>query len=263
MKRMLVLLLSLAIFCTLVPSAMAGSWTCPDCGKKNSGDYCGECGRYVHANVEREINLVRSKDWFCLNCGNISTDKFCSSCGYKRSEGMEGSFVRYGAYEQDDNIRNGDEDILWIVVREESDSLTLLSLYLLDAQSFDASQSTNRRSDSSLRVWLHNSFLPKAFSETELRYFLQNESDLVSLMPRGMANSALIQREARIAEATDSARKRAEGWIDTNCWFIIDGGVCAYVDGDQGNLGSFCSGGEKQTMYVRPMIVIRNIPAME
>ena len=98
MKRMLVLLLSLAIFCTLVPSAMADSWTCPDCGKKNSGDYCGECGRYVHANVEREINLVRSEDWFCLNCGNISTDKFCSSCGSKRSKGMEGSIVRYGAY---------------------------------------------------------------------------------------------------------------------------------------------------------------------
>ena len=35
------------------------------------------------------------------------------------------------------------------------------------------------------------------------------------------------------------------------------------MDGDQGNLGSFCSGGEKQTMFIRPMIVIRNIPVME
>lgn len=268
MKRMLVLLLSLAIFCTLVPSTMADSWTCPDCGIENTGDYCGECGRYVHDSVEREITLVSSEDWFCLNCGNIGTSKFCTSCGSKRGKGLEGSFVRYGAYEQDGNINNGEEEIEWIVLEENNYSMTLLSLRLLDVQSFDASQATARWSDSSLREWLNDFFLQKAFSETEQKYFLPqsfspDESDMVSLMPREMASVALIQREARIAEATAYAQNRAEGWIGTNSWFIIDDGYCGYVDGSKINQGTICVGGAKENMFVRPMIVIRNVPIME
>lgn len=268
MKRMIVLLLSLAIFCTLVPSAIADSWTCPDCGIENTGDYCGECGRYVHDSVEREITLVSSEDWFCLNCGNIGTSKFCTSCGSKRGEGLEGSFVRYGAYEQDDNINNGEEEIDWIVLEENDYSMTLLSLRLLDVQSFDASQATSRWSDSSLREWLNDFFLQKAFSETEQKYFVLqpfslDEFDMVSLMPREMASVALIQREARIAEATDYAQNRAEGWISSNSWFILDDGSCAYVDGSKINQGTICVGGAKENMFVRPMIVIRNVPVME
>lgn len=265
---MLVLLLSLAIFCTLVPSTMADSWTCPDCGIENTGDYCGECGRYVHDSVEREITLVSSEDWFCLNCGNIGTSKFCTSCGSKRGEGLEGSFVRYGAYEQDGNINNGEEEIEWIVLEENDYSMTLLSLRLLDVQSFDASQATSRWSDSSLREWLNDFFLQKAFSETEQKYFLPqsfspDESDMVSLMPREMASVALIQREARIAEATAYAQNRAEGWIGSNSWFIIDDGYCGYVDGSKINQGTICVGGAKENMFVRPLIVIRNVPVME
>ncbi len=46
-------------------------WTC-ECGKVNTGRFCGECGKPAPAPKE--------EGWTC-ECGKVNTGKFCSECG--------------------------------------------------------------------------------------------------------------------------------------------------------------------------------------
>ena len=45
-------------------------WTCPVCGKANTGKFCSECGNPRPAPAS----------WTC-SCGSVNTGKFCSECG--------------------------------------------------------------------------------------------------------------------------------------------------------------------------------------
>ena len=50
--------------------ASNAQWTCPVCGKANSGKFCSECGNPRPAPAQ----------WTC-SCGTVNTGKFCSECG--------------------------------------------------------------------------------------------------------------------------------------------------------------------------------------
>jgi membrane protease subunit (stomatin/prohibitin family) len=50
----------------------AGTWTCPKCGKENTGKFCMECGTAKPAPAEK---------WICPKCGKENTGKFCMECG--------------------------------------------------------------------------------------------------------------------------------------------------------------------------------------
>lgn len=52
--------------------AAAGGWTCPKCGKVNTGKFCSECGA---------AKPVEAGSWTCPKCGKANTGKFCSECG--------------------------------------------------------------------------------------------------------------------------------------------------------------------------------------
>lgn len=47
--------------------ALAEAWTCPDCGKENSSQFCMACGR-------------EKPNWKC-RCGLVNHEKFCGVCG--------------------------------------------------------------------------------------------------------------------------------------------------------------------------------------
>ena len=51
----------------------AGGWTCPNCGKQNTGKFCNECGQ-----------KKPDGDWFCPECGTKNSGKFCNECGHKK-----------------------------------------------------------------------------------------------------------------------------------------------------------------------------------
>ena len=54
-----------------------GGWTCPKCGKVNSGKFCSECGASKPA----------ADGWVCPKCGKSNTGKFCSECGQPKPAG--------------------------------------------------------------------------------------------------------------------------------------------------------------------------------
>ncbi|MBR4395583.1 MAG: tetratricopeptide repeat protein [Eubacteriaceae bacterium] len=83
------------------------------------------------------------------------------------SEAKIGSYVVFGAYEQDNNTSNGKEDIEWIVLVREGDRVLLVSRYALDCQKYNTSYISVTWETCSLREWLNGTFLNAAFSENE------------------------------------------------------------------------------------------------
>ena len=56
----------------------ADSWTCPNCGKPVSGNFCPDCGAKKPA----------ADGWTCPSCGTKNKGKFCTECGAKKPAGV-------------------------------------------------------------------------------------------------------------------------------------------------------------------------------
>ena len=54
----------------------ANEWVCPNCGTKNTKNFCGECG----------TPKPSSNKWICPECGTENDAKFCGNCGTKKPE---------------------------------------------------------------------------------------------------------------------------------------------------------------------------------
>lgn len=86
-----------------------------------------------------------------------------------------GSALRFGSYEQDDDLSNGNEEIEWIVLAVDGDKALLLSKYALDYRIFYGeydSMGGCTWGRSSLRSWLNESFLSSAFGKDHRRMIL-------------------------------------------------------------------------------------------
>ena len=80
-----------------------------------------------------------------------------------------GDIVRFGHYEQDNDLGNGNETIEWIVLEynEEENKVLLLSKYGLDAVCYNKYRKPVTWDNCTVRVWLNDEFLNKAFSAAE------------------------------------------------------------------------------------------------
>lgn len=83
------------------------------------------------------------------------------------SNASVGSYVFFGAYEQDDNTSNGKEDIEWLVLAKEGDMALVISRYALDCQQYNKTQTSVTWETCSLREWLNSTFVSNAFSTDE------------------------------------------------------------------------------------------------
>lgn len=78
-----------------------------------------------------------------------------------------GDSIKFGAYEQDNNISNGKEDIEWIVLEVKNGKVLVISKYTLDCQPYNTSFKEVTWENCTLRKWLNSEFLNIAFSNTE------------------------------------------------------------------------------------------------
>ena len=78
-----------------------------------------------------------------------------------------GDYIRFGSYEQDNNVQNGQEPIEWQVLVKQSNRLLVISRYALDSKPYNEKGGDTTWEQCSLRKWLNNDFLNTAFSETE------------------------------------------------------------------------------------------------
>ena len=81
----------------------------------------------------------------------------------------KGDIISFGHYEQDNNVKNGNEDIEWIVLDVQGDKCYLLSSCILDGKKFNEKETGARPSwkTSAIRKWLNNDFINQAFSDEE------------------------------------------------------------------------------------------------
>ena len=78
-----------------------------------------------------------------------------------------GDVVCVGKYEQDHNTDNGSEDIEWILLQKDDESVLLLSRFILDSKPYNDSLENITWENSTLRKWLNEDFYNQAFSEEE------------------------------------------------------------------------------------------------
>ena len=78
MKKLVTLLLCLALLATILPTLAEGdAWVCPSCGTENPADnrFCGHCG------------TEKNDSWVCPSCGTNNSDNFCTHCGQPKAGG--------------------------------------------------------------------------------------------------------------------------------------------------------------------------------
>lgn len=79
-----------------------------------------------------------------------------------------GEYVKFGEYEQDNNLENGKEEIEWLVLDKKDNKIWLISKYALDKQPYNNSSTNVTWENCSLRRWLNNEFSSNAFSKYHL-----------------------------------------------------------------------------------------------
>lgn len=79
----------------------------------------------------------------------------------------EGQYILFGAYEQDNNISNGKEDVEWLVLEVKDNKALVISKYVLACQQYHTEVGYITWEDSALRKWLNDAFINSVFTEEE------------------------------------------------------------------------------------------------
>lgn len=78
-----------------------------------------------------------------------------------------GDIVRLGAYEQDNDLSDGAEEIEWIVLARQDNRALLISKYALDYAPFNTGSAISTWDYSTLLQWLNETFFTTAFTPAE------------------------------------------------------------------------------------------------
>ena len=78
-----------------------------------------------------------------------------------------GSYITFGAYEQDNNTSNGKEDVEWLVLEVKDGKALVISKYALDCQQYNTSYTDVTWETCTLRKWLNDNFVNSVFTAVE------------------------------------------------------------------------------------------------
>ena len=140
-----------------------------ECGEKDasrtftSGSALGHI--WDAGTVTQEATLTKKglKTYKCKVCGETKTEDIaCLLDGAKA-----GDIIKYGKYEQDGNIPNGQEDIEWEILSVEDGRVLVISKYALDEKPYNTAYTDVTWETCTLRSWLNNEFYNTAFSDNE------------------------------------------------------------------------------------------------
>ncbi len=126
--------------------------------------------------VDKDNGAVRPALWIDMSDSSETTKdnneskifEIVDSYFYEKMETARvGDCVIFGAYEQDNNISNGKEDIVWLVLEIKDGKALIISKYALDCQPYNRSYTDVTWETCTLREWLNNDFVNAAFSAEE------------------------------------------------------------------------------------------------
>lgn len=87
---------------------------------------------------------------------------------------MPGAVIELGKYEQDGNIANGPEKIEWLVLTTKGNEALVISTLGLDTLPYDNAKEKAVWENSSIRIWLEDTFYKNAFSNDEKNIIANN-----------------------------------------------------------------------------------------
>ncbi len=139
-----------------------------------------------------------------------------------------GKTVDFGQYEQENNMANGKEAIVWRVLAVKDEKALLLTDKLLDVKPYNIENKDITWETSTLRKWLNEDFLNNAFTAGEQAAIAattllnkdndddwtdggNNTNDKVFLLSREEAEMYLASVSARIAQGTIWAQNNFMG----------------------------------------------------
>lgn len=186
--------------------------------KYNSAMNLYNAGKYKEAYaVFHSLSVKDSKDKAIECISYIQIDNL--------SGAKVGDSVKFGLYEQDDNLSNGKEEITWIVLDIEGNKALLISKYALDCQPYNSFDTDVTWEECSLRNWMNDEFLNFAFNgmcqelicsstlsaDNNPRYSIdpgEATNDKVFLLSITEANRLFTSNEARLCGVTPFAKAR-------------------------------------------------------
>ncbi len=158
-----------------------------------------------------------------------------------------GSTVRFGSYEQDDDLSDGAEEIEWIVLDTDGSKALLLSKYALDSKKFNDVRNEYVASTwerSTLRPWLNGTFYDTAFGAKHKEMIVSTEvcndfsPDCSVTRGKGTAVNVFVlsaeeafkyfdSDDERLCEGTPYcyARGAAKGESGTCWWWLLSNGT--------------------------------------
>ena len=173
-----------------------------------------------------------------------------------------GALVEYGRYEQDGDLSNGPEPILWRVLSKEDSGTLVISEYCLARKKYNQEAGKITWENCTLRQWLNSEFYDTAFTAEEkehivLRHNINSSTDLnggadtddyIFLLSSGEISKYFPKRESRIAYPTQYAGNKSyynDWWLRSP--FKVNAAELVSHDGSD-NKGGYV----ENYYYVRP-----------
>lgn len=112
-----------------------------------------------------EPTIIRTKAQYEAEMNRPDAENYVLAADPSSAE--VGMLVSYGRYEQDDDPKNGPEDILWLVKEKNGSELVLMSLYCLDVVPYHNELVDITWENSYIRQFLNGEFFETAFNADE------------------------------------------------------------------------------------------------
>ncbi len=158
-----------------------------------------EIDGYV-SDLNFRIDVLHDPELLCRNGVERMRTALCENYWENRTKNFTsladadiGDIVYVGKYEQDHDIDNGEEDIEWIVLQKEDDTVLLLSRLILDSKPYNDTLEDITWENSTLRKWLNGNFYNHAFSEDERARIMKTHLENVDSNYRDQENYYNIQ----------------------------------------------------------------------
>lgn len=238
---------------------------------------------YKYNNAEKLIAIQRYVEAYKI-LGDIGNKKSLAKMKKIKSKVDQEIIIRsnvrdavlFGAYEQDNNKKNGKEAIEWIVLAKEKDRTLLVSLKCIDIKKYSPRFLAPTTWETSVaREWLNNDFLKKAFNGNEQEILeltkVKNDDnevwgtsggndtlDKIFLLSYEEVNKYFLSVKDRICKPTEYALESSP-WSDGDSeWWLRTAGKDAtchtYIDCEGQYHDNYCAGGHK--LYIRPAVWI-------
>lgn len=128
-------------------------------------------GKYLDTLDRSAPEAILTKDEYTAEMNKPEEEKYEHA---SLADAQPGQLVSLGRYEQDGDESNGAEEIFWLVMERNGSSLTLMSLYCLDAGAYHNEACDITWENSHIRQFLNDTFFTAAFDAGEQAYILES-----------------------------------------------------------------------------------------